>query len=357
MKDFFADLRFGLRMLRKSPGFALTTIAVLALGIGANAAVFSVVDAVLLRSLPLRDPKRVVMLWEKNPALGGSIGERVPSAYVNFLEWQRQTTLFEVIAGFEDANFNLTSGPEPERIEGARASANIFTLFGVKPALGTTFDSAATDPAKTRVAVITDAFFRSHFGGEGNVLGQTLTLNDVVYTIVGVLPADFHLPAAREGQDRHSPKLWVPYDETATQNPTEAKRRKMQVYGRLREGVTLAQARAEMDGIAKRLAEQDPTQNAGFGVNLFPVAAENLGQDLRRNLLVMLSAVGFVLLIACANIANLMLTRATARQKEMAIRKALGAGGRRLVSQLLVESLLLSGIGAALGLALAHFGT
>jgi putative ABC transport system permease protein len=356
MKNFAADLRFGLRMLRKSPGFAVTTIAVLALGIGANAAVFSVVDAVLLRSLPLRDPERVVMLWEKNPALGGSIGERVPSAYTNFLEWSRQVTQFEAIAGFEDANFNLTSGPEPERIEGARASANIFALFGVKPAIGTSFDAAATDPDKTHVVVLTDAFFRSHFGGQPNALGQTLTLNDVVYTIVGILPLEFHLPAAREGQDQHSPKLWVPYDATATQNPVEAKRRKMQVYGRLREGVSLAQARAEMDGIAKRLAEEDPTQNAGFGVSVFPVSVENLGQDLRRNLLVMLGAVGFVLLIACANIANLMLTRAAARQKEMAIRKALGAGSGRLVSQLLAESLLLSGVGAALGLGLAHFG-
>src|SRR5256885_3961060 len=356
MRNFLADLRFGLRMLRKSPGFALTTIAVLVLGIGANAAVFSVVDAVLLRPLPLRDPERVVMIWEKNSALGGSIGERLPAAYATFLEWQRQATQFEGIAGFEDANFNLTSGPEPERIEGARASANIFTLFGVKPAVGTSFDSAATDPSKIHVAVITDTFYRSHFGGQGNVLSQTLTLNDVAYTIVGLLPPEFHLPAAREGQDQHSPNLWVPYDETATQNQAEAKRRKMQVYGRLRDGVSLAQARAELDGIAKHLAEQDPTQNAGFGVNVFPVAVENLGQDLRRNLLVMLGAVGFVLLIACANIANLLLTRAAARQKEMAIRKALGAGGARLVSQLLAESLLLSGIGAALGLGLAHYG-
>src|SRR6476619_1994933 len=195
MKDFFADLRFGLRMLRKSPGFSLTTIAVLALGIGANAAVFSVVDAVLLRSLPLRDPERVVMIWEKNSALGGSIGERVPSAYVNFLEWQRQATQFQAIAGFEDANFNLTSGPEPERIEGARASANIYALFEVKPALGTSFAESATHPAKSHLVALTDAFFRSHFGGERSALGQTLTLNDSVYTIVGVLPAGFHLPA------------------------------------------------------------------------------------------------------------------------------------------------------------------
>jgi len=354
MRNFGRDLSFGFRMLRKSPGFALTVIAVLALGIGANAAVFSVVDAVLLRSLPLKDPERVVMIWEKNETLGPPIGDRVPAAYTNFLEWVQQATQFEAIGGFEDANFNLTSGPEPERIEGARASQNIFALFGVKPAVGTIFNPALSDP--DRVVVLTDSFFKSHFGGDRNAFGRTLTLNDIVYTIIGVLPPEFHLPAAREGQDQHSPKLWVPYDSSATQDPVEANRRKMQVYGRLRENVSLEQARAEMDAISRRLVEKDAKQNKGFGINVFPIYVEDMGKDLRRNLLVMLAAVGFVLLIGCANVANLMLTRAGARQKEMAIRKALGAGRGRLVSQLLAESLVLSGAGAIAGLGLAHFG-
>jgi putative ABC transport system permease protein len=367
VRNFLADLRYALRLLRKSPGFSLIVILVLALGIGANSAVFSIVDAVLLRKLPYREPDRLVMIWEKNPTLGAFIGDRVPAALNNFREWQKRSTQFEGIGGFEVADLNLTSGSEPERIEGARASANFFEVLGVQPRLGTNFQFAETDPDRSRVAVLSDAFFKTHFGGNGNALGQRLTLNDVDYTIVGVLPPEFHLPASREGVNQARPLIWIPYDGTEKNNDAEFHRRKMQVYGRLGNkmfatgrirpiGGSILQARSEMDGIAKQLAVEDPTQNAGFGANVFPLDVEDVGKDLRRNLLVLLAAVGFVLLIACANIANLMLTRATARQKEMAIRKALGASRGRLISQMLAESLLLGGTGAALGLALAHYG-
>jgi putative ABC transport system permease protein len=356
MRNFLADLRHGLRILRKSPGFSATIILVLALGIGANSAVFSIVDAVLLRALPYRNPDQLVMIWETNPTLGAFIGDRVPVAQSNFREWQKRATTFESIGGFEVADLNLTSGSEPERIEGARASANFFSVLGVRPAQGTSFDSAESDPERSRVVVLSDAFFKGHFGGQQNVLGQTLTMNDVVYTIVGVLPPEFHLPSSREGSNQARPQLWIPYDGSEKNNATEFNRRKMQVYGRLGNNMSILQARAEMDAIGKQLVAEDSTQNAGFGINVFPVSVEDLSQDLRRNLLVLLAAVGFVLLIACANIANLMLTRAAVRQKEMAIRKALGAGRGRLISQMLAESLALSGIGALLGLAFAHYG-
>ena len=330
----------------------MPVIAVLAVCIGANVAVFSVIDAVVLRSLPIKDPDRVVMIWEKNATLGPPIGDRVPAAYTNFLEWTERATQFEEIAGFEDANFNFTNGAEPERIEGARASRNIFELFGVRPRLGAPFDATGRD--SERVVILTDSFTKTHFGSDRSLLGRTLILNDAPYTVIGVLPASFHLPAAREGQEQHSPQLWVPYESSAQHDRNEARRRRMQVYGRLRENVSLDQARAEMNAIAKQMAEADPTQNAGFGVNVFPVRVENAATDLRRNLVALLVSVGFVLLIGCANVANLMLTQSVRRQKEMAVRKALGAGSGRLISQLLAESLILSGLGALAGLALAH---
>jgi putative ABC transport system permease protein len=345
--------RHSFRLLRTSPVFSAVVVLMLALGIGANTAVFSVVDGVLLRKLPYRDPDRLVMVWEKNPALGAQIGERLPAAYANFAEWIRQSSVFEGVAGMEDANLNRTGSGEPERVNGARISANFFQVLGVSPALGSTFDSESQN---TQAAILSYAYWESHFGANRNVVGQSVTLNDAPYTIVGVLPARFYLPSTREGTEQRKPDIWIPYEPAAQRTTQELNRLKVQVYARLRPGTSLEQARAEMEVIGKRLEEQNPTLNSGFGVNIFPVYVEDVGKDLRRNLLVLLSAVGLILLIACANLANLVLTRAMARQKELAIRKALGASRAELIAQMVMESLVLSSIGGVLGLLVAHWG-
>jgi len=348
-------LRHSFRLLRRAPVFSAVVILMLALGIGANTAVFSVVDGVLLRRLPYRDPDRLVMVWEKNPALGASIGDRIPASYTNFTEWVRQSNAFEGIAGMEDANLNRTGAGEPERVNGARISPNLFRVLGVTPAIGTMFDSS-DQPHDTQVAILSDGYWKSHFGGNQNVVGQSITLNDIPYTIVGVLPAHFYLPSTREGTEQRKPDIWIPYEPAAQRTAQELNRLKIQVYARLRTGISLEQARAEMDVIGKRLEEQNPTFNAGFGVNIFPVYVEDVGKDLRRNLLVLLSAVGLILLIACANLANLVLTRAMAQQKELAIRKALGASRSELIAQMITESLILSSMGGLLGLLVARWG-
>src|SRR3954452_3055166 len=229
MGSLLADLRHAARILRKSRGFSLIVILVLALGIGANSAVFSVVDAVLLRSLPFRDPGRLVMLWEKNPSLGALIADRVPVALSNFVEWQKRATQFESIGGFEDANFNVTGVAEPERVQGARASRNFFDVFGVEPRYGRSFDATNEE----HVAILSDAFFQRRYGGDPHILGATLTMNDIVYTIVAVLPPQFHLPATRQGQNQSKPEVWVPYDSSARANTAEFNRRKLQVFARL----------------------------------------------------------------------------------------------------------------------------
>ena len=350
-------LKLAFRVLKNSPGYSLLVIAILALGIGANTAVFSVIDAVLLRQLPYGDPTRLVVLWEKNPQLGTSIGERVPASHANFVEWTRQAKSFEDMAGFESVNLNrTTTGEEPERIEGARVTPNFFQVFSVNAALGTTLESVEANPANAHIAVLSNAYWQTHFGGSRSALGQTLTLNDAVYTIVGVLPAQFYLPSTREGTDQRKPDIWIPYDVSAQGDLQELNRRKMFVFARLRPGVSLDQTRAEMNGIARRTQEENPVLNTGFGVNIFPIYLEDVGQQLRHNLFVLLAAVGIVLLISCANLSNLMLSRATVRQHELGIRKALGATRGDLIAQLLVESAVLSILGGILALAFAYTG-
>ena len=201
--------RHSFRLLRRSPVFSAVVILMLALGIGANTAVFSVVDGVLLRRLPYHDPDRLVMVWEKNPALGASIGDRIPASYTNFTEWVRQSNAFEGIAGMEEANLNHTGAGEPERVNGARISPNLFQVLGVTPAIGTTFESG-DGPRDSQLAILSDGYWKSHFGGNQNVVGQSITLNDSPYTIVGVLPAHFYLPSTREGTEQRKPDIWIP---------------------------------------------------------------------------------------------------------------------------------------------------
>ena len=279
-------LKLAFRVLGNAPGYSALVITILALGIGANTVVFSVIDAVLLRQLPYGDPNRLVVLWEKNPSLGASIGERVPVSHANFVEWARQAKSFEDIAGFESVNLNRVGAGEPERIDGGRVTPNFFQVFSANASLGRTFESMASDPGNSHIAVLSDSYWRSHFGGSRSVIGQTMTLNDSMYTVVGVLPANFYLPSTREGSDQRKPAVWIPYDVTAQGNLKDFNRRKMLVFARLPDGASLQQARVEMDGIARNLQGQDPVLNAGFGVNVFPIYLEDVGQQLRRNLFV-----------------------------------------------------------------------
>jgi putative ABC transport system permease protein len=353
MRKLIRDLRFGARMLLKHPGFAFVAVVTLALGIGANTAIFSVVNAVLLRPLDYREPGRVVALWENVPAQGGRW--RVTPA--NFFDWKKQNEVFEAVAAFGASTLNLTGVGEPAQLSGSRVSEGYFDVLGVAPALGRAFLPEEYGPGKGQVVILGQGLWRGRFGSDPNVVGKTVRLDGNAYTIVGVMPAGVYPTwptTSKISFDASRQEYLVPMSFS----PAWAGNRNSHVLGvvaRLKPDATLARAQADMNLIARRLEEAYPDSNTGAGALVNPLADEVVG-DVRPALLVLLGTVGLVLLIACANVASLLLTQLAARRKEVAIRAALGAGRAQLVGQFLVEGALLSVAGGALGVLLAAWG-
>ena len=347
LNDLVQDVRYGLRVLLKNPGFTIAAVVALALGIGANSVIFSVVNAVLLRPLPFKDPQQLTMVWEEATHLGFPKDTPPPAT---FLDWRQQNTVFSGMSAMALKNFNLIGVGEPERLDGRKVSANLFDLLGVRPILGRTF-SADEDKPGTRVAILSEGLWKRRFGSDQGIIGRAINLNGEIYTVVGVLPQTLDLPAG--GENWHD-QVWVPI-AFSSEEAADRGNHYLGVIGRLKSGVSLQQSQAEMDTIAARLAKQYPESNARRGVVVVSLREQIVG-DIKPALLVLLGAVGFVLLIACANVANLLLARAAVRQKEIALRLAVGANRSRLTRQFLAESILLALIGGAAGLGVALVG-
>ncbi len=345
MRTLWQDSRYALRMLFKSPGFAAIAVLTLALGIGANTALFTVVNGVLLNPLAYPQPGRLVAVYGATPG-----SDHGPITYLNFLDWQRETNTLSSMAMYRNQDYNFTGAGEAERLSGYMISSDFFSTLGVNPALGRTFRPEEDQPGAGPVVLLGGGFWKRRFGSSPDILGKSLTLNGASYTIVGVIPPDFSF----YGHDRD---VYTPLGQW---NDSSFRDRRIDMsahaLGRLKTGVTFSQAKADMNGVARNLAAAYPEADKDVGITLVPMKEDIVG-NVQPFLLVLLAAVGFLLLIACANVANLLLARSMARSYEFAIRAALGASRARVIRQLLTESILLAGFGGALGLLIAFLGT
>jgi predicted permease len=342
MGSLLQDLRFAVRSLARHPGFAAVIVLTLALGIGADTAIFSIVNASLLRPLPYGEPDRLVQVEARRGA------DDLGVSWLDYLDWQAQSRAFEDLAYFQEARIHLGLREGAEAAGAVMATGNLFSVLRVQPVLGRGFLPEETRPGAAKVAVISEELWTGRFGGDPQVLGQTVRIEGESHAIVGVMPRGFHFPSNAD--------LWVCVEPLERENRNPRTVRGMEVVGRLKPGVSLEAAQADLRAVAAGLARQYPESNARVEVLPIPLRDRWVG-DVRTSLLLLLGACGFLLLIACANVANLLLARAVARQREISVRTALGAGRSRLVRQLLTESLVLAGLGGAAGLAFASWGT
>ena len=345
MNTLLQDLRYALRTFLRNPVFFIFAVAVLALGIGANTAIFTVAYNVLLRPLPYRNANRLVMVWEYSPAFGFPQDTPAPG---NFASWKAQNNVFADIAALSGTQFDFTGQGNPEQFDAARITANMFPLLGVKPMLGRNITPGEDKPGANHVVIVSHGVWMANFGGDSQIVGKQIWLSNTQYTIIGVMPRGFIFP------DRET-QIWSPEGFSA-EDLADHDSHYLNVFARLKDGVSLQQANADLSLIAQRLQKQFPKTNAKVGAYAIPLR-DHLAGSSRLAAMILLGAVGFVLLIACANVANLLLARAAGRQKELAMRMALGAGRARIIRQLLTESILLSVIASGVGLVLALWGT